>query len=353
MGVVDGRTLAATGTAAAAAVLIMPHGCHLPLSVPILTDEAGLAVGLVWILLFTSRSTAVVSTASLPAALLAVCTREVWAILIAAMALVAFAIREKRLLASAGTAVVAVAAYMFVTHVPAFGRYSESNRIHHYWNLRFSSPAEFSNMVWGVVFAVGLIPLVLVSRSAVRWLHHEVMVDHELRRDDDGGGPRCSCCVTAPFVGNDVTRLAFPGGVLLVAAGAPMGRSQPAHADLGSAPRAREHLHLGSDRTADRDAARVRPLLLSVVENGDGPLGRRSRVCDLAGDFAEFAWSLWVRYRSLGASGARAILSAQIARLNDRDRAADLGGSMLQPGRPGSAVPGWSLESMTRPEMFR
>ena len=71
MGVVDGRTLAATGTAAAAAVLIMPHGLRLALSVPILTDEAGLAVGLVWILLFTSKR-AVVSTASLPAALLAV-----------------------------------------------------------------------------------------------------------------------------------------------------------------------------------------------------------------------------------------------------------------------------------------
>ena len=214
----DRNTTVALLVATGAAVLILPHGTRLALSVPVLVDEPGLAAGLAWLFLFTSRNR-YVAAASLPVAVLAVATREVWAFVIVTACCVCFWWGPRVVaVANAGVALVAFWWVHQIESLPSanfFFPYPGDGATLRFWlDFRFSDLTEVAHMIWAILFVVGLIPVVLVLRSPLRWLRSEL---------DRGEITAVALLVsgallvgTAPFLGSDLTRLAYPGAVLVL-----------------------------------------------------------------------------------------------------------------------------------------
>ncbi len=211
-----------------AAVIVLPHGLRLAYSVPVFVDHAGLAVGLLWLALLTSSRRAA-QWASLLAVLLAVATREIWVGPVIMVSLVALAADARRRWVAILSIVCAVGAYLAVRQIPhappvgflgGAGDTGELDVMRYWWSYRIDRPV---GTIWGTCFAVGLIPLVLISKRFVRWLRTTWREDLTAPALLLVGSV---LVVTAPFLGFDLTRLAFPGGVILMIVAFPWVASQ-------------------------------------------------------------------------------------------------------------------------------
>jgi hypothetical protein len=219
LGVRDRASHAAIIAVVAASALAQPHALRLAFSVPTLVDQAGLAAGLLWMVLFTSTRREL-QWISVAAAFLAICTREVWALPILGVSLVTFATGGRRRLAvvTSASAVAAVGFTMLMPSLP--GTYSELETVRTLLDTRFGSASGLAETVWRLVFAVGLLPAVLLFRPPGAWLRAEAR-----RRTDLTAATivvsAVGLLVTAPLLGTDTPRLAFPAGLLLIVFTAP------------------------------------------------------------------------------------------------------------------------------------
>ena len=223
----DQRERVAVMIAAAATVIVLPHGLRFALSVPVLVDMPALAAGLTWIFLFTSRNV-YVEAASVPAAIVAVATRELWAMVVVAACVIAL-VRGRRLVAIAN-ATAAVLTYRWVHNIAPVGSVlvypSDALTLKYWFERRFRDNTELAQMVWGTVFAVGLMPLVFLFRWPFRWLHAELVQQRDLTAVTLLASG-ILLVGSAPFLGSDQTRLAYPGGVLLVTVAFPWIAANP------------------------------------------------------------------------------------------------------------------------------
>jgi hypothetical protein len=201
-----------------AAALITPHALRLAISVPVLVDHGAMASGLIWLTLLTARRRWA-NVAAIPAAALAVGTREVWAMVIIPVALVALLLDRRQAALAAGSIVAAIATLAVTLSLhskPGFVDNSISAQVHTALKARFSD----ANAIWltalYLVSAVGLIPFVIVLRPPFSWLRREIAQRVDLT------APLLLLAgaiflVTSPFVGggNDMPRIAYPATVLV------------------------------------------------------------------------------------------------------------------------------------------
>jgi hypothetical protein len=216
----DRRLIVVNATAVAAALFTAPGGLRLAVSVPVLADHGGMAAGLLWMLLFTSRSERA-RAVSVPVAVLAVCAREYWAAAVLLSAAVALLIRGRRAVSIANVSA-AIAGLVIIRAIPAAApslfpgvpAYSELGIIRGLMSLRFGTASATVTTVWFLVFAVGLMPAVLLFRPPFRWLHSE------LSNGDTTATTVLLSAVTllivAPLGSSDTPRLAVPAGALLL-----------------------------------------------------------------------------------------------------------------------------------------
>jgi hypothetical protein len=219
LGLRDGPSRLAVAAIVVAGGLIIPHGLRLAMSVPVLVDIGGLAAGLTWMALFTSRRKPLI-IAAVPAAVLAVCTREVWVLAIVLALLLALVLKRNRTVAVVTiiAVIVAVALTRMIPYVP--GSYSEGRIISETFDARFGDAARIGLTAWYLVFAVGLLPMVIALRPPFGWLRDDLSE----RADMTAAVVLLSALVilaSAPVVGTDFPRYTYPGGVLLLTFAAP------------------------------------------------------------------------------------------------------------------------------------
>jgi hypothetical protein len=205
----------------ATGIMLLPHGLRLALSVPVILDEAALAVGLAWIFMSTSRNV-YVSAASVPLAVIAVTTREIWGFAIVAASLLALLWGHRTVaVANAAVAIVTSLRVHSLASVPSmvFAYRGDLETLRFWWDFRFSSMAQVWNTVWALTFAVGLLPVVFILRPPIRWIR-----DHIRQGDLTAAtllGLGLLFTASAPFLGSDLTRLAYPGAALLLVVALP------------------------------------------------------------------------------------------------------------------------------------
>jgi hypothetical protein len=185
----------------------------------VLVDQGALAAGLLWLVLYTSQPTRV-RALSVPAAFLAVCSREVWGpvIVVTVLALVLF---DRRRVFAVVNALAAGSAFVMVTFlVPTVDNsYSESDVIRYSWHQNFAGLEAVRHTTWGLVFAVGVLPAIMLCRPPVRWLRRELA-----ERDVTGAAVLLVALLllgSAVITGSDVTRYLYLGGLFLIAFSAP------------------------------------------------------------------------------------------------------------------------------------
>ena len=218
LNLVDRASHAATGFIIVGVALVAPHGLRLAWSVPVLVDEAALAAGLLWLLLFTSDDSRI-CVWSIPAAFLAGCTREVWGPVIVVTALAALALRRRPVL-DAANAIAAAAAYFTATRlVPSTHGLSESDFVRYSWHQNFSDVDAIRHTVWAFIFAVGLMGAVLVLRQPFSWIRRELAVG-----DITGFAVLLTVLLllgSSLLTGSDLTRYLYPAGTVLITLAAP------------------------------------------------------------------------------------------------------------------------------------
>ena len=79
------------------------------------------------------------------------------------------------------------------------------NTLWFWWHVRTMDHKVFLDTMWALVFTVGLMPVLLLSPSAARWVRRERAATILL-----AGG--MIVVLSAPFTGSDLSRLAYPGG---------------------------------------------------------------------------------------------------------------------------------------------
>ena len=192
--------------------LVRANGLRDALSVPVFVDQAALAFGLGWLVLFTSRDRDL-RLCSVPIAVAAVAAREIWVVVIVVGALIVFAYgaRAIALANAAAAAATFVVVPLLFPPAPRTARMDVRNTLWFWWHVRTADSGIFFHTIWAVVFAVGLLPVILLSRSAARWVRREHVAAVLL-----AGG--LVFVLSAPFTGSDLWRLAYPGGVMLTIA---------------------------------------------------------------------------------------------------------------------------------------
>lgn len=203
------------------AVVVIPHGLRMAWSVPTMVDQASLAAGLIWAVLFTDRRAAI-RWCSVAAALLATGTREIWGPLIVLAALTSLLGGRNRALVGANVAAAALAfgAVTFLLPVKqGTTGYSAVDIVQFGWQQNLGDPVALRQTTWSIAFAAGLLPVALLLRPPIRWLRSE------LRTGEVTGAVvlvlGLSLLGSAVLTGSDVTRYLYPAGIVLMVVAVP------------------------------------------------------------------------------------------------------------------------------------
>ncbi len=218
VGVAESSLRFAIAVTVFASALITPHALRLAMSVPVLVDHGAMAFGLIWLALLTTRRLWA-NIAAIPAAALAVATREVWAIVIIPVALSAVVlVRGRRALAvgNVAAAIATLAVTVSLHSKPGYVDNSIGRQVRIAWETRFVGAVSFWSTMLYFIFAVGLVPIVILLKPPLKWLRQELAqrVDVTAPLLLLAGG---IFLATAPFVGggSDMPRIAYPATVLL------------------------------------------------------------------------------------------------------------------------------------------
>ena len=158
---------------------------------------------------------------AVPAAFLACCTREVWGPVIIVAALSTLFVRRNVVGIAIASIVAALVAFVAMTWlVPsAPSSYDELDVVRGLWHIHFVDLEGLGQTVWSYVFALGLVPAILLYRPPWRWLW---------RRRAQGDTTAFTIVIAGSLLvgsallgGVDLTRLAYPGGFLLIIFSAP------------------------------------------------------------------------------------------------------------------------------------
>lgn len=164
---VAGRARTAGGAFAGALVLLSPEVMHITFWNPVGTDQAALALGLTWLVLATSPSPPRRWWAA-PAAAAAVLTREAWALPIMAGAVATLALTPRatrQVVAQLVVTVGAAGVAMTRPGIPYDPDIARTVRI--MIRIHFGSGGRgFADLVWALLFTVGVLPALLWTRSS-------------------------------------------------------------------------------------------------------------------------------------------------------------------------------------------
>jgi hypothetical protein len=194
----------------AAALIVEPHTFRLAVSTPAFVDQTALAFGLAWLLLCGSEDRRLRLWAA-PVGFVASVSREEWIVLLLiAAVLMAVRYRDRRA-ALAQLLAAGLASLVVLTRTSDGVNYS-----HPLTTLRehLASFGAVDRITWGYVFTIGLIPIAAVIAAL-----------HLRRRTFDEWTPVHELALVsgivliglAAFGGIDLTRISYPGAVILVA----------------------------------------------------------------------------------------------------------------------------------------